>query len=224
MRTKKQRDLQIWSDALDIWGDIVLHQGRNKSFKNNWEPISRLADEMKTIKKYAPTLELPDSPDTGFYDWLIGFIEGKGSFLINQRQKKDHCIYACALTLDVRADDFSIVEEIQKRTNLGGVSNFKNSRSPCRASRWYIHNKGEINRFQEEILSRDLSFLTKKYLDWSIWSEAIDHWNKVEGESRPYHTPFNWEPMTLLRAELIKRRAYQDSPNSRYYDYLGRLP
>ena len=80
--------------------------------------------------------------DEAFLNWLAGFIDGEGCFLISQpKQRNTHVDISFALGL--RDDDIDILEEIQQRLGIGTVRRFRRPGKPDHwgdIARWVVYS------------------------------------------------------------------------------------
>jgi hypothetical protein len=117
------------------------------------------------------------SMDAAFGNWLAGFIDGEGSFVVrvvNEPNRRQH--YSCNFKLQVRLDDAAIVREVQQRTGLGVVYADKRKRPSAKPNdqpsiTWAIQNRKGCADLCELIAKYPLR--AKKSRDFAIWREAV---------------------------------------------------
>lgn len=115
---------------------------------------------------------------SAFGNWLAGFIDGEGCFLICQRREDS---FHCRFTLSLRDDDWAIIKEIQERTHLGTYRRYhapsmKAVGKPGRVT-WSIQNKMDCGHLVKLLEANPLR--AKKARDYFIWSEAVWEWCKL---------------------------------------------
>ena len=118
-----------------------------------------------------------DTLDDGFGHWLAGFIDGEGCFGIAQRQGEKHnssIYYFCFMSIKLRDDDRSIIEEIRCRTGIGSIYVNKARSNSKTGIQWLIINKSDCLSLVEILDKYPLR--AKKSKDYAIWREAVLLW------------------------------------------------
>ena len=150
---------------------------------------ARLQTDAAEACKKAEAVE----PDFG--NWLAGFVDGEGCFIISQNGQGARF---CAFSLSLREDDFPILVEIQQRTGLGNarMQHPRSHRDPF--AKWGVSSKVDclalVGIFERHPLR------AKKRRDFEIWAEAVRFWSdRMSG---------NWDVIDRLRINLsaVKRR------------------
>lgn len=102
------------------------------------------------------------------YHWLAGLIDGEGSFNIRARKGTSPC---CTLTVQLRADDRPILEEIRQKTGLGRLEDVSQSGTSAPGVRWAVTRKGDAQALVALLDKYPLR--TKKRRDYATWREAV---------------------------------------------------
>lgn len=147
--------------------------------------------------------------DDDFGNWLAGFIDGEGCFLIRKRmdgrgRNKDNYGYSCDLVIQLRQDDADILLEIQKNTRLGKITYNRayGSTQQNNTVKWRVGAKSEL--LQIVALLDRFPLRAKKKKDYEIWKRAVmEHSNK-------YGKNNDWTLMDALEKELKEVRKYED--------------
>jgi LAGLIDADG endonuclease len=141
--------------------------------------------------------------DRSFGHWFAGFTDGDGCFSI----ARVHDCFICRFYIALRADDASILYEIQDRLGLGVVYHRK---TPSRkVPDGYVASPQKlftVFKKPECIILRDVfrnyPLRTKKAEDFRIWSQAIDLWIEHKfGDS--------WTGMADLKNQLNAGKKYK---------------
>lgn len=135
-----------------------------------------------------------------FADWLAGFIDGEGCFLIT----RNHGGYSCAFRLGVRADDRPILDEIVQRTGLGSVSENRGM------ARWIVGSREDTLGLV--LLLERAPLRAKKRRDAAIWSEAVRLRVKMVNRGKGFGGGSylrDWSEIGALREQLIAGRRFQ---------------
>lgn len=151
-----------------------------------------------------------------FGNWLAGFIDGEGSFLIDRIRYARGTLYRCQFQLNVRSDDASILHEIVERTGIGAISRqpgkdrrLTGGRRNKPSVRWYVHKKQGCQQLVD-LLDR-YPLRAKKAADYLIWREAVRWWNESVVLGRPglgRNIATDWTPMSTWKAELEAGRVF----------------
>lgn len=144
LRSKKAREFMIWKRAL---------------FINDKDRISQLNDLRKVLRPwpYISKIKLTDQ-------WVLGFIEGDGSFLVAIRLKqlvRDLPYIYCYFNITQKEKE--VLEKIQSYLNLGNIN--------TRSKGGYSYDIG-INSQLFELITKlnKIQFQSgPKYYDYTIW-------------------------------------------------------
>jgi hypothetical protein len=135
--------------------------------------------------------------DAGFGNWLAGFIDGEGCFLI-AAQPCGIRFYP-RFQLKLRADDRAILDEIQAALRIGNRYDYEPTAcakgNDKAQSLWSVTDQAgcvALVAFLDEFPLR-----AKKARDYAIWREAVHA-----------RTSRDWRRMLMLRGRLIEARAY----------------
>ncbi len=116
--------------------------------------------------------------DAAFGNWLAGFIDGEGCFVVSQNSGRPG--YRCSLVVKLRLDDEPILREIQQRTGIGRLSRHK-EREPDRhreaTATWRVDSRRDCARMVE--LLDTFPLRAKKARDYEIWRSAVRLWGAV---------------------------------------------
>lgn len=103
--------------------------------------------------------------DDSFANWLAGFIDGEGCFVIAFDKKKKH--YHVWFSLSVRKDDAAILHEIVAKTGIGKVCRGQNE-----CEKWSVMSKRDTQALAS--LLDEYPLRAKKKNDYKIWCEAVN--------------------------------------------------
>lgn len=149
----------------------------------------------------------------GFGHYVAGFFDGEGSFHISCHRRAGRESEVIRFSLNLRADDASIVREIQSRLRFGTVS-YRNGRQREK------HDGGTINPgvtwYVNDIWSCWLLCLildrfplrAKKRRDFEIWKRAVE--TKMSMKVRSGTHRCDWTTLAAMREELADVRRYRD--------------
>lgn len=140
---------------------------------------------------------LPTLPeiDVQWMNWLAGFIDGEGCFLIHA---KEGCP---SFALALRADDSAIIEEIQAKLEVGKVygtkpagrnSNPKTTYTICGVACWVLC----------QLLDR-APLRAKKSRDYAIWRRAVVIWTTTR------FSPKRTSALLELKTAMEETRRFQ---------------
>ena len=160
--------------------------------------------------------QIPDD----FANWLAGFIDGEGSFLIvRDRRSWRSDTFRTTLRLGLRADDESVLREIAESTGLGYVKRKKIT--PVGKTRpqvvWEVVTKLDCMALVRLLDAHPLR--AKKARDYAVWREAVIVWHgvgfhrggnlRMGGVAGSAHED-SWRRMAELRRQLAAVREWCD--------------
>ena len=115
---------------------------------------------------------MSQSIDPAFGHWLAGFIDGEGSFTmqsfhggVDPRPR---------FSIEVRADDTPIIEEIHRRTGIGKLSRRHRKMATIKDRPqiiWTVNRNADLRRLVEILDAYPLR--AKKKRDYEIWKQAV---------------------------------------------------
>jgi hypothetical protein len=140
-------------------------------------------------------------------NWLAGFIDGEGCFVVARTNHTTYVRYGCAMRLAVRADDRPILLEIQRRTGLGRIYETPANGNANPSSAWSVQSKGDVLALVA-ILDR-FPLRAKKARDYAIWREAVLLWATNYRKRAAVNGIADWSEMASLREQLGVARAYR---------------
>lgn len=133
-----------------------------------------------------------------FGNWLAGFADGEGSFLISKSSRGVFCSFRIALH---HADE-PILREIAGRTGLGRVIvQFSPSQAAPRAM-WTVCRKMPTRSRHSAF--EQFPLRAKKRRDFEIWARAVREWDRLQVRGNQYSgmERIDYSAMNALRHEL----------------------
>lgn len=131
-----------------------------------------------------------------FYNWLAGFIDGEGCFLIIKDPRSIQ--YVASFALRLRDDDMDIILEIQEKTRIGVVYRS----APVKTSRamaiWYISRKSDAMCLVGILDSHPLR--ARKLRDYLVWREAVLEQSKLIGARDLHKLEYLHDKIRLVRS------------------------
>ena len=97
-----------------------------------------------------------------FNSWLVGLIDGEGSFQINKRGIP-------SLTVMVSHRDAPIVDRCREVAGVGRATHYPNARKPVSA--WVVKSKDDLERMVTLLDAYPLQ--GKKQHEYRLWREAV---------------------------------------------------
>jgi hypothetical protein len=194
LRAKKSRDFALWSLALDL----SLEKLPNSTFHKRLKDVRTFQTNLATI---------PPFKDIGFAQWLSGFIDGEGCFLINRRHYRGKAVtYNCAFTLRVRSDDLQIMQHIVDYTKIGNLK-FQDQYETSRPRIcWEISSKSDTLALTKLLDCNPL--YTTKASDYTIWRKAVHLWQESTGVHPKVGHEFDWTNISNLHGQIKQARVY----------------
>ena len=149
----------------------------------------------------------PVPPDFG--NWLAGFIDGEGCFLIARRTRREgaYPYFSPAMRLAIRADDRPALELIQATTGIGRLYDHAGGGARNPSSAWAVNRKDDCARLVQILDAHPLR--AKKAAEYAVWRKAVLLWGTAEyGKRAPTRGCADWAPLEALRLELQGVRHY----------------
>lgn len=140
-----------------------------------------------------------------FSNWLAGFIDGEGCFIVSLNSSRRGQNYACLFKLALRDDDAPILDEIVLATGVGSVLRGRATGGGNPKATWTITSKAGCVALMEILDEHPLR--AKKRRDYEIWREAVLWWVASGNGTRGR----DWTPMADARDELRRVRTYQEA-------------
>ena len=158
--------------------------------------------------------------DTQFGNWLMGFIDAEGCFTICRHKNGN---FYCGFGLKLRADDFDVLNYIQKKTGIGKIENDKRNNKNDQL-RWGIRNKSDAKKLCDIISMFGLR--SKKQYDFEIWKNAVDYWhsafpNNVIYEERHKTMLVFKEEIQNVKKFTSQRPGIQLINDNNFYDWFA---
>jgi hypothetical protein len=156
------------------------------------------------------TVELAESAyvdslslDDGFGDWLAGFIDGEGCFVLARRSRGYIHI---GFRISLRDDDAPILYAVSNRLGFGQLFHHANNRySKAKPiCGWHVGALDECWRLCL-ILDR-FPLRARKRSDYDIWRRAVIKKREVPLRTRGR----DWSCLHALCTELMENRTYRD--------------
>jgi hypothetical protein len=157
LRSRKRHDLDVWSTAVELWAS---------SDSDRRTKLGALARKIREVRRYVPidlASAAPTVRESGFYEWLGGFVAGDGHFQIARGSTR--------LTVKLRADDAPTLLSIRATTGAGTV------RGPYRNPAAHPSVAWNVDRTSELVdLARRLEGLVpgRKALEFAVWRDAVE--------------------------------------------------
>src|SRR4051812_22193296 len=104
-----------------------------------------------------------------FGHWFAGLADGEGCFEV----KRHGPSYICRFTINLRIDDMSTLEDIQKQIGVGTLYISKRTLGEDLV-RWEVSKKGEVERLMDVFEKYPLR--SKKRRDFDVWKQAVVAW------------------------------------------------
>lgn len=136
--------------------------------------------------------------DHDFANWLAGFIDGEGSFLITKTKREMN--HTCAMAITLRIDDKDVLDEAHRRLGIGVIAEYPNRQ--CPSARWTVGSKLDCLKLVAILETHPLR--AKKSRDFEVWKRAVWVWNLKVPNGNAY--PMDWSTMKALREELHEVR------------------
>lgn len=131
----------------------------------------------------------------GFWDWLGGYIDGKGGFSIRNRGH----YYVCVFQLNFGFFDDRLMALIRKNLGVGYTSNWQH---------YEIYKKDQVIAFRDSLEEHEVRLLSKRGYEYEVWSDAVDYWATCPG--RRTKKDFNWKPLEIYRQRLETLRVFRE--------------
>jgi hypothetical protein len=110
--------------------------------------------------------------DRDFLNWLVGLVEGEGSFII--RRRKNTSYYSLRFVITLRADDTPVLLSIKNSLGFGSIlhrSLHSQNLNHGDIARFYVsHNRDLVKLVR---LFDTCEFRTKKKRDYDIWKTCV---------------------------------------------------
>ena len=145
--------------------------------------------------------------DSGFGNWLAGFIAGEGCFTISKLSRGRG--YRCSFALVLRLDDAPILEMIHTETQLGTISVSLKTRESVE---WAVLSRKDCVALIEILDCCPLR--ARKEIDYFIWREAVRIWNSKP--SMKWASLEYCQVMQHLKSRLEHARDYKMSIRGHY--------
>lgn len=161
LRSKKARDFILFKRALNIKNNIRIAQIiQLKSILNSRPFYSRI--------KLTP-------------DWILGFVEGDGAFLVDirKKQKLSNGLSVIHCSLNIVQKELNLLNRIQSYLNMGQVA--PKSKSPT--NDLFSYDIGKLNELENLIVILDTCNAWQsnaKFYDYTIWKKVINLMKKKE--------------------------------------------
>ena len=133
--------------------------------------------------------------------WFSGFVDGEGCFYMT--------VYArdkwptCRFTINMRADDRSILEECQRQLGLGQIHDRKATGKANPQACLRVQRKMEV--YQLLGVFDRYPLRSRKKFDYQIWKEGVLAWMNLGRGSK------DWSSMQDARVRLVANRVYADT-------------
>jgi hypothetical protein len=137
-----------------------------------------------------------ENEDKDFFEWLCGFTDGEGSFMVMKNGSK-HISFRFAIHLHI--DDIKVLEFIQGRLGMGKVYSYGNSTS------FIVKNLKEIGSIINIFTKYPLK--THKYLNFLDFSKAY----LLYSESK-IKTPELVEEILNIKSQMNSKRTNFERP------------
>lgn len=151
--------------------------------------------------------------DAAFGNWLAGFIDGEGCFIIRETfTPSGRSGFYCGFSLEVRDDDAETIREIHQRTGVGTIKcrarPGKNG-NDCPQISWNIQSGADCLALAAILDAHPLR--AKKRRDYAIWRLAVDDQIANRGTPGRKRSGGYYEHIDRMRAyrdALTRTRTY----------------
>ncbi len=109
--------------------------------------------------------------DKDFGNWLAGFIDGEGCFILRETYPD---YFRCGFSIELRVDDAPILEEVRTRLGIGTLK-YRNrsgkNGNDCPQASWNLQSQLDCVALMELLDKHPLR--AKKAHDYAIWRMAL---------------------------------------------------
>jgi len=146
---------------------------------------------------------------TSFLDWLAGFADGEGCFLIHRRSGPSRTFW-CGFRITLRGDDSDILRRVRAQLGVGHVYLLaaRGNRRP--AVCWEVRGPAGCLKLVEVFDQHPLR--AKKARDYGVWRAAVIYHARNNRGNGHKSAPEFLERMEMYRAELVTGRLYGSAP------------
>lgn len=123
-----------------------------------------------TIKGMETSLANVD--DSLFWSWLAGFSDGEACFALRLSGGHGRQTYTASFVLGLRADDWRLLQAIQRRTGLGYLRSIPRKDGNPQVT-WTVTATADCAALATG-LRRGCCLFSKKRRDFDLWSQAVD--------------------------------------------------
>jgi hypothetical protein len=157
LRSRKARELRIWSDAVELW--CSTHPRRR-------ELLSEKMRELRWARAFVPPpvdITAPVTEDVPLA-FLAAFLAGEGHFGISHGVAR--------LTVRMRADDGPLLRRLAHATGLGRVYDAPNRTGKHPLSMWVVYRRAEVREIARRLCQVDIP--GRKGREIYAWRVAVE--------------------------------------------------
>jgi LAGLIDADG endonuclease len=139
LRGRKQREFEVWADAVDVWAERLYDPRRSPQIDMR---LAALAAELVRLRRYVnplpPKIDATEPASDELLWFLGGFFSGEGSFTLSPSTAR--------ATIRLRADDRPLLDTFAAALGLGKVYEYGPESSSGPVAAWVVCGQGELER------------------------------------------------------------------------------
>jgi LAGLIDADG endonuclease len=139
LRGRKQREFEVWADAVDLWAKRLYDPRRDPQVD---QQLRGLAAEIVRLRRYVdpppPEIAEPEPVSDELLWFFGGFFSGEGSLTLSSSTAR--------ATIRLRADDRPLLDTFAAALGLGKVYAYGPESSSGPVAAWIVCGQGELER------------------------------------------------------------------------------
>jgi hypothetical protein len=165
LRGRKQRDFEIWAEAVDLWSERLYDAGRDRTVDMR---LAHLRAQLLESRRYVDPPTSAGGTATFPTDELVwflgGFFSGEGCFLLAPQHAR--------AVIHLRADDRRLLEQFRDGLGLGRVYAFRPRPPAHPTARWIVGRQSDVERLVT-VLDRAI-LRGRKRREFEAWREGAE--------------------------------------------------